>query len=80
MTTSARMVDRKKEGEPRGGAATAGSPGRDSCTGDVELDGCMAEIRSTISRVVWRRSVAEVGLWRHYKVRLRTCAAGKRAQ
>ena len=33
----------------------------------MKFDCCMAAIRSTISRVTWRRSVAEVGLWRHYK-------------
>ena len=63
MTTSARVMNRKTAGETRGNAATAGSLERDTSTGHRKFDGCRDEIRSTIARATWRRSVAEVGLW-----------------
>ena len=56
--------------------ATASSPGRNTSTGHMKFDGCMAEIRSTISRVTWRRSVAGHALRRHRIQCLRDEAGG----
>ena len=48
--------------------ATAGSPGLDASTGHMKLDGCMAELRSTISRRTLRRSCAGHAVQRHCSV------------
>ena len=57
---SACMMDRKKEVEPRGSAVIADCPRLDTCTVRVKFDGRLTESRSTISRLAWRRSDAEV--------------------
>ena len=46
----------------------------------MQFDSCMAEIRLTISRAAWRRLVADVSLWRSYKVRLSACVERYRVQ
>ena len=62
MTTSARTMRKKTEGEPRCNAAAAASLERDISAGHMKFKYCMAEIRSTNSRVTWRRSVEKVRL------------------
>ena len=59
MTTPARMMRKETEGEPRCNAAAA-SLERDISAWHMKFNDCMAEIRSTISRVTWRRSVQGV--------------------
>ena len=62
MTTSARMMRKETEGEPRCNAAAAASLERDISAGHTKFNYCMAEMGSKISRVTWRRSVEEVRL------------------
>ena len=62
MTTSARMMRKETDSEPKFNAAATASLKRDVSTGHMKFNNCMAEIRSKFSSVTWQRSVEEVGL------------------
>ena len=70
MVTSACTTNMETRGEVSWNVATAGGPERGISAGHMRFTGCMAEIRWSISRVTWRRSVAELDLQRHHVQRL----------
>ena len=68
MITLACMTSKETRGEFGCNVTTAGSPGRDTSTGHMKLDGCVAEIRSTSARVreapvkFWKKKIEEAVL------------------